>query len=244
MNKLRRHGAGCSRLRRGFGRSSGRTSIGQRVLVEEFELLPGDGDVADDLPAQAAAGSGRRISSRSARSERAEPSGSRKVTLPSAATPATRPTIHRPLSLRRNRIGSPRRRPSRARCSVIDARNATSQSPTGDATLELAHPGEPAVGIGRLELHVAGDLRMGEHEEALLADRRRPTSSATCSGSSTSAAAFTTLPPVNRSSPACSMAVFTPCGHRHVTLMPAVAVRDRQPLGESDGGALGDRVRT
>ena len=51
-----------------------------------------------------------------------------------------------------------------------------------------------------------------------------------------------------RSSPASpwaanrSRSVFTPCGHRHDTLMPVVAVGDGDPLGERDGGVLGDAV--
>jgi hypothetical protein len=57
---------------------------------------------------------GRRISTISGRSDRADPSGSRSVMLPSVAMPETFPTIHRPRSRRRNRIGSPGRSPSRA----------------------------------------------------------------------------------------------------------------------------------
>jgi len=60
---------------------------------------------------------GRRISTTSARSERADPSGSRSRMLPSASTPTTLPTTHRPEPLRRNLIGSPMRRPNRARAA-------------------------------------------------------------------------------------------------------------------------------
>ena len=40
-----------------------------------------------------------------------------------------------------------------------------------------------------------------------------------------------------------SMLVLTPCGHRQLTRTPGVAVGDAHPLGERDGGVLGQRVR-
>ena len=71
---------------------------------------------------------GRRISTRSARNERADPSGSRIAMLPSCSIPTTRPTTQRPLSVRRNRIGSSIRSPSRAseagdRCMCVGERS-------------------------------------------------------------------------------------------------------------------------
>ena len=207
---------GCHRVRRtvplgGFGVVQ--VSLG----VEHLQLLPGDGDVADDPPAEPTPRAGASdldpFGSQVPGGAVGVEEGDAAVELDARNLPDDPAT----LVVARNRIGSP---PQPRRASDAGLRcMGRGRLGSDDAPLELAHAAEPSFVVGGLELQVVGDLGVGEDQERSASIVTA--TQATSAGSSTAPAAWTTLLPASASSPERSMLVFTPCGHRQLTFIPA-----------------------